>query len=359
MYHPKDVVREPLHVITCVYNPARYKSRYKLYRDFQLRMRQGGVILHTIEAAFGERDWALREHAVHCGQPLEEYKSHGPAPVIPQGQGEYLRLRLDDHQEVWTKENLLNLAVQRLPHDWKYVAFIDADVAFVRPDWVSETLHQLQHYPVVQMFSEAIDLDPVYGRSGLGKSNDAVRQMSHGYCHVHGLLDDQVVTALYDKPTNRGATVAQGSVYRHPGFAWAWRREALNGIGGLMEHVLLGSADWHMAWALSGRVEDTMKGHWLSLSYRQRCQNWQTAAARHVAGHLGYVEGLLLHYWHGKKIDRGYRTRWKIMADHGYDPAGDLERDWQGVIRLTAQKPRLVDDVRQYFRARNEDSIDL
>lgn len=362
MYRPLDVVRQPLHVITCVYNPARFKSRYKLYRDFQARMRETGAILHTIEAVFGEREYALTEHALHDGRPEEPWKSFGPAHVPGRGQGNYLQVRLDDHQEIWTKENLLNLAVQRLPPEWKYVALVDADIAFVRPDIVSETLHQLQHYPVVQMYSEAVDLDPHYGRSGLGKGNDGVRQFSHAYCHVNGLLKDQIVHgggSGMGSGAGPGSAVSQGNVYRHPGFAWAWRREALNAMGGLMEHVLLGSADWHMAWALSGRVEETMKGHWMAPSYRHLCLKWQRAADHHIQGHLGYVDGLLMHHWHGKKVDRGYRTRWRIMADHSYDPGQDLEKDWQGVVRITDKKPRLVDDVRQYFRRRNEDSIDL
>src|SRR6202035_3379899 len=44
----------------------------------------------------------------------------------------------------------------------KYVAWIDADVKFNRPDWAQETMQLLQHYDVLQMFSHAQDVGPDY-----------------------------------------------------------------------------------------------------------------------------------------------------------------------------------------------------
>lgn len=64
-----------------------------------------------------------------------------------------MNLQLRTSHEIWLKENSLNLGFARLPPDWKYAAWIDADVTFARPDWACETVHQLQHNPVVQMWS--------------------------------------------------------------------------------------------------------------------------------------------------------------------------------------------------------------
>lgn len=363
MWSPLDSVDQPLHVVTCISNTVRYRSRWKLYRDFQRHMRESGAILHTVEAAFGERNFALEDHALSQGPDEQAWKSKGPPNVPNKGHGTYTQVRLDHLQEVWLKENLLNIGVSRLPPDWKYVAFIDADVHFARPDIVSETLHRLQHYHVVQMFSEAIDLYPDY------RPQPVVRQLSHGYCHVHGMMNEHVTKqnngrndAYGDRGTVGNASVkvsqAGGSMYRHPGFAWAWRREAFNMVGGLMEHVLLGSADWHMAWALLGRVDETIS-RGLSEPYKRICRNWERRAVEHIKFNIGYVPGTVLHNWHGKKRDRGYSTRWEIMVKNGYDPDMDLKKDWQGLLRLTDAKPNLRDDCREYFRRRDEDSIDV
>jgi hypothetical protein len=84
---------------------------------------------------------------------------------------------------------------------------------------------------------------------------------------------------------------------------------------------------------------------------------WQDRAAK-LRKNIGYMSGMLLHYWHGKKKDRGYKSRWQILIDYMYDPEFDIKRDWQGLWQLNENKPGLRDEIRKYFRERNEDSID-
>ena len=69
-----------------------------------------------------------------------------------------IKLRTDD--EIWYKENLINIAATHLPNDWEYMAWIDADIEFQNKKWVSETIELLQTYKVLQLFSHAIDLGP-------------------------------------------------------------------------------------------------------------------------------------------------------------------------------------------------------
>ena len=97
-------------------------------------MLASGVSLTVVECAFGEEDHVCQtEGAVH----------------IP------VRART----RVWNKECLLNIGIHRTP-EAKYIAWIDADVIFRRPDWALATLHALQHYDVVQPWSDALDLGP-------------------------------------------------------------------------------------------------------------------------------------------------------------------------------------------------------
>lgn len=332
--HARAAIRKPLRVVTCIFNPQRYQSRWALFEDFAKHVTDAGASLTTIQANFGEREGAIDEVARRYGQ--------------------LINVRVDHLQEIWLKENLLNLAVQQIPDDERYIAFVDADVLFTRPDWVDETIHQLQHYHVVQMFSEAVDMNPTHERI---RDHRHVQQRSHTWCHLNGGLGRGQDAYGRKGGGAKVAVVEDGRmIYRHPGFAWAWRREALDAVGGLMEHVLLGSADWHMAWALVGRIQETFGAE--SESYRRICLHWQRRAVEHIKGNIGYVQGTLLHRWHGKKTDRGYQTRWKIMADHAYNPDTDLKKDSKGVLRLTDTKPRLRDDIRTYFRMRNEDSVD-
>jgi len=299
----------PLYVITVITNPCRYSSRYNLYKNFEKMVKDAGGILLTVEAAFGNRPHVITE------------------PNNPW----HVQLRTDS--EIWHKENLINIGISRLPQDWEYVAWVDADVTFARPDWVNETLNQLQHYHVVQMFSIAHDMSP----------NHVPFQRHRGfmYCYMNCFKKD-----------------CGNYVTWHPGFAWAARRSAINHLGGLVDFAILGAADRHMAHGLIGRMKETIHKK-LCSAYAQDLLLWEARAEKYILRNVGYVEGLLLHHWHGKKRDRRYAERWNILVDNGYDPRLDLKRDWQMMWQLTDRNIKLRDGIRAYFRGRNEDSIDL
>jgi hypothetical protein len=110
-----------------------------------------------------------------------------------------------------------------------------------------------------------------------------------------------------------------------------------------------------MANALYGRAAKAIPFKSTS-SYRDAVLGWQSHALR-LNQNVGFVPGTLLHYWHGSKAQRGYFDRWKILADNKFDPITDLRRDWQGLWQLAGNKPRLRDDLRAYFRMRNEDNF--
>jgi hypothetical protein len=143
-----DYIHEPLYVVTPIFNQIRYKSRWKLYERFAQSVKAAGAVLVTAELAYGER-----HHALQAGISQHEVPLYGSAPTKATEFHKarttdnhiYLRFRTDD--EVWFKENLINRAVAALPEDWKYMAWVDADIEFARPNWVGETIHQLQHYP--------------------------------------------------------------------------------------------------------------------------------------------------------------------------------------------------------------------
>jgi hypothetical protein len=314
-----------LHVVTAVSNPERYQSRYRLYRDFEKRCLDAGAKLHTVEVAFGDRphEVTTADHPCHT--------------------------QLRTKSQIWHKENLLNIGISRLPKDWKYVAWVDCDVAFARPDWVAETIHQLQHYHVVQMFSHLQELTPSFGPTPTYYPGVPA---SWAYCYEFDLPGTK-------RHRGYGATSVDGEIgyYWHPGFAWAARREAIDHLGGLMDHMIVGGADYLMAICLTNRlplpkwVHQGTAGRWIL--------DWKARADKYIQGNVGHVPGLLLHHWHGKKAQRQYTSRWNIVLGNDYDPEKDLKRDWQGLWQLTDHNPKLRDQIRQFFRARNEDSIDV
>ncbi|HEY4041999.1 MAG TPA: hypothetical protein VGM32_09175 [Rhodopila sp.] len=312
---PIQPVDARLYVVTPIVNPCRYRSRYALYRNFEKQLSDAGAVVYTVEAAYGDRDFALTD------------------PANPR------HICLRTHHEIWHKENLINIGVSRLPADWKYVAWIDADVQFARPDIVAETIHQLQHFGVVQMFAHATDLGPKH--EPLRSFQGFVAQWTR---HGGGALNDWELYSAW-----------------HPGYAWACRRDAWDHLGGLIDFAVVGSADRYMACALTGEITQSLSRDLVRAcpTYTEWCVEWQARAQTYIKRNVGFVDGLLLHYFHGAKKKRGYYNRSSILWSNKFDPARDIKRDWQGVWQLTDRKPRLRDELRSYFRSRDEDSTDV
>jgi len=315
-----DKIRTPLQVVTTVFNSARFRSRWKLMQDFMHMCENVGAELTIAEVAFGKREFALNpDNAEHAAMAVR-----------------YLQLRTS--HELWLKENAINLAVQRLPADWEYVAWVDGDVTFARPDWADETVHALQHYPVVQMWTEAQDM------------NARHEVIHHWRSLAWNWREGRRIAVDADYPY-------YGKIgFPHPGFAWAMRRDAWDKLGGLMDHAILGSGDMLMGLALVGKVERGLSTKYHP-RYKELAREWQGRATRHIKGNLGAVDGLVLHHWHGPKADRRYRSRWQILVENGFNPDTDVKRDWQGLMQLTDRKPLLRDQVRKYFHERNEDAL--
>ena len=294
-----------LHVIAVLSNPVQYKRRYELHNDFCQRMKQYPEInLITVELQQKNR------------------------PFVTDA-----TIKLRTNHELWYKENLINYAVQtHLPEDWEYMAWIDSDIDFENPHWVKDTVERLQTYKVVQLFTHAIDLGP----------NQETLDVHTGFAY-------QFVNGETYHSKNYGK-------FWHPGYAWAITKEAYNQIGGLIDFAILGSADNHMAMAFIGQVEKSFNSK-LHPNYKQMCMNFQKRCEIHIQHDIGFIHGTIKHYWHGDKNNRKYQERWQIMVRHQFDPLFDIKKDCKNLWQLETNKPNLRNDLRSYFRGRNEDAV--
>jgi hypothetical protein len=141
--------------------------------------------------------------------------------------------------------------------------------------------------------------------------------------------------------------------HMHPGYGWAWRKEAWVGAGGMLTAGILGSGDHHMA---AGLVGSAVASVWSGMhpGYAAAVEAWGHRAFAAVQGDVGYVDGLLLHHFHGFKEHRGYKSRIDILREHQFDPLTDLSFDRTGLPVLTAAKPGLKIDVARYMASRRE-----
>lgn len=329
-FHRPDHVKEKLYVITPIFNPIRFRSRWKLYKDFEnYVLSNDQAELVTIECSFGHREFAIKDELTH----------------------RHKIIHVNTKDELWLKENLINVAATRLPSDWKYVAWVDADVTFARPDWVGETIQQLQHYDVIQMWSQFQDVTPNFEIIG------GLRSFMD--CYINGGTDSLpgVRKPLPALQYGKNDPVKQGAVYPGaPGLAWAMTKTAWNHLGGLIDISILGACDWYMAHALIGKLETVLSKQYYP-AYRELLFEWENRAERFIKHNVGVMKGMAIHHWHGPKVNRQYGSREQILIKNQFNPDTDLKKDWQGVYQLTDYNIKLRDDIRAYFRQRNEDAL--
>ena len=312
------------YVIAVCSNPIRYKARWNLLKKFEHHVHQRGGTLMIVEQAYGAREFQVTS----SNNPL------------------HVQVRTD--HELWYKENLINIGVNRLTQidpKWEYVAWIDADVHFQREDIFLETAHQLQHYDIVQMFSHVVDTGPEH----------EFIQQNAGFAYMY-----HQNLCWPPQKAGEGGYYAKHQTFWHPGYAWAARRRFFDRIQ-LMDQAILGAGDHHMALGLIGQAKRSLP-HKVSPGYAKMVFAWEKQALYSIKRNVGFVPGLITHAWHGSKSNRKYVERWQIITRNNFDPQLDLIRDSYGLWRLNMcygeRSIRLRDDIRIYFRQRNEDSID-
>ena len=71
---------------------------------------------------------------------------------------------------------------------------------------------------------------------------------------------------------------------------------------------------------------------------------------------IGYVPGVIRHYFHGTKKNRKYTERWQILIKHQYSPIKHLTYNDDGILVPTPECPKdFLDDIMKYFKERKED----
>lgn len=324
-FQRQDKITEPLYVVSTLFNSQRFRIRWKHFEDFNKRIEESGALHYIAEVAFGDREFAITS-------------SNNPR---------HIQLRSRD--ELWLKENALNIAISRLPANWKYVCWCDQDISWARDDFADEIKHKLQHYDFIQPWTYAHDLN----------SNHEITATYKSFCasHIDGeewSLGSKAINSYYLKTIKKPGTT---SYHAHPGFVWAARRSALDIVGGLPDVAICGEADFLAAIMLGQKVDVNILRKNYSVGYRRYLSEWQDRA-KLIKKNIGKCEGSILHAYHGSKKLRKYFDRTRILVDTQYDPYKHLTLDTQGLWQLNHKAPiELRDRLREYFCQRNEDQL--
>jgi len=302
-----DPIENKLNVIVVISNPCLFAKRYILMREFiqRIEKEETNVNLYVVEMIYPNQRFIITE---------KSNKRH---------------LQLQTECPLWHKENMINLGVKHLlPKNYKAFAWIDGDIEFENNTWALDTLKVLNGTKdIVQLFSHCLDLD----------SNEMTMKIhnSAGYQYC-----------------KKNPYCGSGMNYWHPGYAWAITRKAYEKMGGLYDVGILGSGDNIMLHCLlknginSVNKENTPQYIDSIIDFQKKTRGLR----------LGYVPGLIRHFYHGSKKNRKYQERWQILIKHEYAPNLHVTYDSNGILIPTeAFSDEFKEDIYNYFASRNED----
>jgi hypothetical protein len=228
----------------------------------------------------------------------------------------------------WVKENLINLAIENLPNDWEYVAWIDSDIIFSNLNWVKETLNKLKSFDIVQLFEFVIYLN---NRNVFDKS-------------FQSILPSIAYQSLLGKNN-------YGSI----GFGWAITRNFYNIINKFYEYNITGGGDTIFVHSVIRHKNKCLEKEKTftepySLNYKYSLDEYMNRFPKNLK--FGCISGMIFHLWHGDLSNRKYHIRKKILHEHSFDPYRDLTITSNGLLSL--RNKNIEEGLISYFKERGD-----
>ena len=249
----------------------------------------------------------------------------------------YKHLKFKLKNVLWVKENLINIAIKNLPKDAQYIAWSDRDICFLNPLWVEDTIEKLKVYDIVQPWSEIIHLN----------ANNELQMISRKHNGLSFSNKSILYGAINYNDVNRIGTST--------GQIWAINKSFYEKIGNVNDIEIIGGADSIIAnfcilknnfyeKVLDKKTTNQSKQFWIK--YKEKFKDVK----------YSYVDGLIIHYWHGDLENRKYAERSEILIDLNYDPNNDITYDENGVLQFTEKGKRLEPSIKEYFISRKENN---
>jgi hypothetical protein len=312
-----------LWAITSYFNPARYRTRAANYKVFREHL---GVPLLTVEHAVDGRF----ELAVDAADRLVQLSGGDP---------------------LWQKERLLNVALDALPAECDAVAWLDCDVVLADRDWPERASAALEQYALVQPFARAREVRAAEFRAAEFRA--AEFGAASGTTTVRPSFAQRYATGRLGEEHLRTWRDGTDPVPLHCGYGWVARTATMRRYR-FYDGSILGGGTRELATTAIGRLDHLLACRPRNPYQVEHLMAWAHPFAGYVDGAIGYLDGDACHLWHGDVANRGYGTRYQILATLDFDPARDIAHDGGG-WRWASDKPQLHREVATYFHRRGED----
>lgn len=244
----------------------------------------------------------------------------------------HLQIQYKHDIYLFNKENLINVGVKKLlPPQWKWMAWVDADIEFKDEFWVEKTIKLFKsgQYDVLQLFSICRYL-----------SKDNTPQE---YFHSS-------ISLLYN------SHLLKNKKYRHPGFAWACSRKAFDKMEGLFEYAIIGGGDFIMEACFTNRFHIIEKKFNENPEFLNYIRNFYEKVKDFT---YNFLNILIEHHYHGERKNRMYINRNEIILKNKFSPEKDMIKPFENLgfsilVPTIEFYEKIESKIKEYFQSRKE-----
>jgi hypothetical protein len=324
--------RGSLWVITTFFNPAGYIRRLRNFHVFRRQLKAPLLVVELAQPGYFQLD-------------------PDDADAV---------IRVSGNAHIWQKERLLNIAVGALPNEARYVAWVDCDVVFDNPDWVTEARSLLETgQQFVQLFDTAMHLPPQDTRSldditAIRSTTPLFSEQSFVSALISGSYFTER-TRLRRSDAETGVSNSDQIPVVH-GIAWAGHRHPLQDVG-LYDACIIGGGPSAMALASIGRAHTLISKRPMTGMHNDHYLTWARAFENNTMDDVEVAPGTVFHLWHGHYKRRRYQERHMMLKNLAFNPYDDLELAENGTWRWASHATVLQAAVDAYFSGRLEDQV--
>jgi len=241
------------------------------------------------------------------------------------------QIRVEQKNIAFQRESCINLIEKFIPTQFTKIAWIDPDLHFTNPNWYEDASKKLDKYKLIQLFEAYVATDR-YGRN-IGEIPSMMKMGG---------------------PTKK----VPGRVHiGQPGAAWAARREFWK-YGGLYHYSVMGGGDTALIYSLYDEIQDLsimeMSGIF-DINHSRLYRNWKDPLTQYVNKEVSYINGKIVHEWHGDRPGRNYGKRYDLIKNINRDDC--LRVGENGITEIVNVGQETYGKILEYFKNRNEDGI--
>jgi hypothetical protein len=254
----------------------------------------------------------------------------------------YKHIKVNLTDILWVKENLINIGFNSISDEWEYGCWIDRDVVFTNPFWVGNSIEKLKYCDVLQPWVECLFLDEKYEKQKIEKSIMTGKILS--YCYST-LAEKKLFKTEIN--SDEFSSIIKTNYFKHSGQAWCINRKFYNTLGKIYDKGILGGFDGFLCSCLNKQNDYFYFKNIIDLEREDYISKIKNAK-------IDYVNGLILHNYHGKMENRNYNTRYDIFKKNKLDVNLHLTYDENKILKFTQEGKIFKSDIEKYFITRKE-----